>query len=64
VPAAVSPQLGFIPPRKKIMLARSCRDDFRAYCRGVDVGRAITCLSENIANLTPVCRDTLAKLAR
>jgi len=65
-PSAVPPALGFIPPRKKLMLARSCRDDFRAYCPGVDVGagRAITCLSENISKLTPVCRDTLAKLAR
>jgi len=37
-PSAVAPALGFIPPRKKLMLARSCRDDFRVYCPGVDVG--------------------------
>jgi Cysteine rich repeat len=48
------------------MLARCCRDDFHAYCPGVDVGagRATTCLSENISKLTPGCRDALAKLAR
>ena len=37
-PSAVAPALGFIPPRKKLLLARSCRDDFRVYCPGVDVG--------------------------
>ena len=57
--------IGIIPPRKKIMLARSCHDDFRAYCPNVDVGgRAITCLSENISKLTPGCRDALVKLVR
>jgi cysteine rich repeat protein len=48
------------------MIARSCRDNFRAYCADVDLGggRAITCLNENAAKLTPDCRDALAKLAR
>jgi hypothetical protein len=65
-PPAVSPPPGFIPPRKKFMIARSCRDDFRASCPDVDLGggRAITCLNENEAKLTPDCRDALAKPAR
>jgi len=65
-PPAVSPSLGFIPPRKKFMIAQSCRDNFRAYCPDVDLGggRAITCLNENAAKLTPDCRDARAKLAR
>jgi hypothetical protein len=48
------------------MIARSCRDNFRAYCPDVDLGggRAITCLNENAAKLTPDCRDARAKLAR
>jgi hypothetical protein len=69
--AAPAPQasptiIGIIPPRKKFMLARSCRDDFRAYCPDVDIGggRVIICLSENVAKLTPDCRDALAKLVR
>ena len=52
------------PPRKKIMLLRFCRDDFKAHCPGVDVGegRAVACLNENLAQLTPDCRGALAKL--
>jgi hypothetical protein len=65
MPPASTP-LGFIPPRKKLMLARNCRSDFRAYCQGVDIGdgRAIACLKDNIASLTADCRDALAKLGR
>lgn len=58
------PGIGFIPPRKKFLLARACRDDFNAHCPGVDLGqgRAISCLEANKASLTTDCRDALAKL--
>jgi hypothetical protein len=64
--SAAMPTLGFIPPRKKFMLARFCRDDFNAHCPGVDLGggRAIQCLEDNIASLAPQCRDALVKLGR
>jgi hypothetical protein len=64
--AAPPPDLGFIPPRKKLIIARFCRDDFDAHCPGVDVGggRAISCLEANKASLTPDCRDALTRLIR
>lgn len=65
VPPSSSEPLGFIPPRKKLMLARNCRHDFKVFCPDVDLGggRAISCLEDNKAELTPDCRDALAKLA-
>jgi hypothetical protein len=64
--ASTPSALGFIPPRKKFMLARACRADFNAHCPDVDVGggRAISCLEANKASLTPDCRDALTKLVR
>jgi hypothetical protein len=58
------PGVGFIPPRKKFMLARACRSDFNAHCPGVDLGqgRAVACLEANKASLTPDCREALAKI--
>ncbi|HZP10692.1 hypothetical protein [Methyloceanibacter sp.] len=63
---ATPPTIGFIPPRKKFLLARACRADFNAHCPGVDLGqgRAISCLEANKPSLTPDCRDALAKLMR
>jgi hypothetical protein len=64
-PSSLAPP-GFIPPRKKLMLMRNCRSDFRALCPGIDVGggRAVACLEDNMAALTQDCRDALAKLGR
>jgi hypothetical protein len=57
--AAPPPALGFIPRRKKIIMACFCRDDFNAHCPGVDAGggRAISCLEANRAS-----RNVLTKL--
>jgi hypothetical protein len=65
-PPSSSEPPGFIPPRKKIMIARNCRHDFKVFCPDVDLGggRAIVCLADNKAQLTPDCRDALAKLGR
>ncbi|MGE5260170.1 MAG: hypothetical protein ACM3MH_04740 [Actinomycetota bacterium] len=64
--AAPPPDLGFIPPRKKLIIARFCHEDFNALCPGVDVGggRGISCLEANKASLTPDCRDALTRLIR
>lgn len=63
---AGSPAPAFIPPRKKIMLLRFCRDDFKAHCPGVEVGggRAVACLNDNLAALSEDCRAAVAKLAQ
>jgi hypothetical protein len=45
------------------IMRRSCGGDFRAYCQGVrpGEGRAMVCLSENQARLSPPCRSALAE---
>lgn len=56
-----------VSPREVFFLARTaCAPDFRAYCGGVGFGggRAIGCLRENAANLSPTCRNALASLGR
>src|SRR5262249_54400015 len=56
-----------VSPREVMFLIRTaCGADFRAYCRGVGFGggRAIGCLRENAANLSPGCQDALASLRR
>lgn len=65
VPPSSSPP-GFIPPGKKLMLVRNCRHDFKVFCPDVDLGggRAVVCLEDNKAQLTPDCRDALAKVTR
>jgi hypothetical protein len=71
VPAAASanetPQsFGFIPPRKKLMVLRSCRHELDTYCAGVAYGegRELRCLMTNRAALSLDCQSALAKLAR
>jgi hypothetical protein len=45
------------------LMRRSCGGDFRAYCQGVRPGggRAIGCLAENQARLSPSCRSALSE---
>jgi hypothetical protein len=45
------------------LMRHSCGGDFRAYCQGVRPGggRAIGCLAENQARLSPSCRGALAE---
>jgi hypothetical protein len=57
--------IGFIPPRKKLMVQRNCRQDLATYCADVDLGdgRVLRCLLNNQAALTPDCQGALAKLS-
>jgi outer membrane biosynthesis protein TonB len=71
VPQAAAPEgapaiVGIIPPRKKIMVFRNCRQDLEAYCPDVSYGegRQLQCLFSNKAALTPDCQGALAKLTR
>jgi hypothetical protein len=66
VPPSSSSPLGFIPPRKKLMVLRNCRQDLDTYCADVPYGdgRQLSCLESNLAKLTPDCQGALARLAR
>ena len=64
--AAPPPRARPVDPRQVLFLIRtSCGADFRAYCRGIGFGggRAIGCLRENAANLSPACQEALSSLA-
>jgi hypothetical protein len=65
-PAAMPAVPGFIPPRKKLMVLRNCRQELDTYCPGVSYGegRQLRCLESNRAALSPNCQGALAKLAR
>ncbi len=65
-PEASPPIIGFIPPRKKLMVLRDCRQDLETYCADVErgEGRNLRCLFSHKAALTPDCQDTLAKLSQ
>jgi outer membrane biosynthesis protein TonB len=56
--------IGFIPPRKKLMILRNCRQDIDTYCGDVSYGegRQLSCLIGHKASLTPDCQGALAKL--
>jgi hypothetical protein len=58
--------IGFIPPRKKLMIFHNCRDDLEAHCADVSYGegRQLQCLLSNKASLSSDCQGALAKLAR
>jgi hypothetical protein len=45
------------------LMRRSCGGDFRAYCRGVELGggRGLACLAANQQRLSPPCRGALAE---
>jgi outer membrane biosynthesis protein TonB len=65
-PEAEEPIIGFIPPRKQLMVLRNCRQDLGTYCAGVEhgEGRQLRCLLSNRASLTPDCQGALARLSR
>lgn len=58
--------IGFIPPRKKLMILKNCRQDIDTYCGDVSYGegRQLHCLVNNKASLSPDCQGALAKLTR
>jgi hypothetical protein len=58
--------IGFVPPRKKLMVQRNCKQDLEAHCSGISYGdgRLLRCLLDNKASLTPDCQGALAKLER
>ncbi len=58
-PAAThQPRLG-----EAILIRRFCTMDFRVLCKGVPLGqgRAIQCLANNAAALSPTCRQAMAR---
>jgi len=62
--APTSPPPAPMSPREEAaLMRRSCGGDYRAYCQGVrpGEGRALACLSENQARLSPPCRGALAE---
>jgi outer membrane biosynthesis protein TonB len=61
-----TPIIGFIPPRKKLMILKNCRQDIDTHCAGVDYGdgRQLRCLISNKASLSADCQGALAKLTR
>jgi hypothetical protein len=66
-PPAIERPARPVSPREALRLIRTtCGADFRAYCRGAGIGggRAIGCLRENAANLSPGCRDALTSVGR
>ncbi|MBZ9600381.1 cysteine rich repeat-containing protein [Phyllobacterium chamaecytisi] len=66
-PAATAPATTAMPapsftPRQEMMIVRqSCGPDFRRLCSSVALGggRAIACLRNNLANLSPTCQKVL-----
>ncbi|MBM3544514.1 MAG: hypothetical protein FJX44_08440 [Alphaproteobacteria bacterium] len=58
--------IGFIPPRKKLMILKNCRQDIDTHCGDVSYGegRQLSCLISHKASLSPDCQGALAKLTR
>jgi len=46
------------------MLRSKCGRDYRAYCRGVELGggRALGCLKEHESQLSPSCQSALLSM--
>jgi hypothetical protein len=65
-PEAMPPIVGFIPPRKKLMVNRGCKDELNTYCAGVDFGegRLLRCLWSNKPSLSAQCQAALDKLTQ
>lgn len=57
-PQTHQPKLG-----EAILIRRFCTTDFRVLCKGVPLGqgRAVQCLANNAAALSPGCRDMMMK---
>jgi len=65
-PEMPAPHFPPMSPRQEIAILRySCGPDYRALCGGVQPGggRAIACLRENAAQLSPRCRAVLMRAA-
>jgi len=65
-PAEAPPIIGFLPPRKKIMVLRNCHQDLETYCADVPFGEGhnLRCLFSNRPKLTPDCQGALARLTQ
>ena len=64
-PAAPPPPAETHQPKlgEAILIRRFCATDFRVLCKGVQLGqgRAVQCLANNAAALSPGCRDVMTK---
>jgi hypothetical protein len=60
-PAARTAMPTYSPREELFIVRRSCGPDFRALCRSVPLGggRGIACLRNNIASVSPSCRQVL-----
>ena len=65
-PKAPAPSSASVPQltrgQEAALLRRSCSEDFRSYCQGVQLGegRAVRCLVQNESRLSPACKRGLA----
>ena len=57
---AAAPQMTRV--QEAALMRRSCGDDYRSYCSGVQLGegRAVQCLMQNESRLSPACKRGLA----
>jgi len=58
---AMQPAPSFTPRQEMMIVRQSCGPDFRRLCSSVALGggRAIACLRNNLANLSPTCQKVL-----
>jgi hypothetical protein len=63
--AAQPMQMPMLRPREALAILRICGADKEAFCAGVPIGggRVLSCLAQNVANVTPSCRAALAAAA-
>ena len=56
----------FAQAANRDLLRTACMDDYKKFCAGVQPGggRILQCLREREKELTPACRDGLAKTGR
>ena len=61
--AAAAPPAAMSPREQAGLMRRACGGDFRTFCQGVRPGggRALGCLAQNQAQLSPSCRGALAQ---
>jgi hypothetical protein len=60
-PATRAAMPSYSPREELFIVRRSCGPDFRALCRSVPLGggRGIACLRDNVARVSPSCRQVL-----
>jgi hypothetical protein len=64
-PAAQPMEMPMLRPREALAILRICGADKEVFCAGIPIGggRVLSCLAQNVANVTPSCRAALAAAA-